>query len=306
MKKKVLQKIFPALGTVNTVAIYSEYNPAILEQVMQRVLDLHQLFSIFDPQSEISRINENAGICSVPISEDTFSVLSLAIACAGETDGTFDITTGTLSRLWRDAINSKRIPSDAEIEQHHLLGSIADLELDAKNRTAFLRQAGIQLDLGGIAKGYAADEVQRILKENHIENALINLGGTVITIGKARHIGIQNPFQNTGEFVADVLLQNCAAVTSGAYERCFFSGGERYHHIIDPRSGKPSRSGLASVTLIGERAAELDALATGVFILGVKDSLPILHKHGIEAFFISDTGIVQITTGLQTRFTMCA
>ena len=184
MKKKVLQKIFPALGTVNTVAIYSEYNPAILEQVMQRVLDLHQLFSIFDPQSEISRINENAGICSVPISEDTFSVLSLAIACAGETDGTFDITTGTLSRLWRDAINSKRIPSDAEIEQHHLLGSIADLELDAKNRTAFLRQAGIQLDLGGIAKGYAADEVQRILKENHIENALINLGGTVITIGR--------------------------------------------------------------------------------------------------------------------------
>ena len=199
MKEKVLQKIFPALGTVNTVTIYGDYDAAILTQAMQRVLELHQLFSIFDPQSEISKINEMAGICPVSICDDTFSVLSLAVAGAEETGGAFDITAGAMSRLWRDAIRSNRIPTDAQIEEHRLHRNIGALELDDKNRTAFLRQAGIQIDLGGIAKGYAADEVRRTMKENHIENALINLGGTVITIGKARHVGIQNPFQDTGE-----------------------------------------------------------------------------------------------------------
>lgn len=306
MKEKVLQKIFPALGTVNTITVYGEYDTKILEQAMQRVLKLHWLFSIFDPQSEVSRINEKAGICPVPVCEDTFSVLSLAKACAGETDGAFDITAGAISKLWREAIKSSCVPTNAEVEQFRLQRGIINLELDEKKRTAFLLRAGTQIDLGGIAKGYAADEVRRILEENHVENALINLGGTVITIGKARNIGIQNPFQKTGEAVADILLQNCAAVTSGSYERGFFSGGERYHHIVDPRSGKPSRSGLASVTLIGENAAELDALSTGVFILGAEGSLPMLQRNGIEAFFISDTGIVQITPGLRVRFTMYA
>ena len=144
MKEKVLQKIFPALGTVNTVTIYGDYDAAILTQAMQRVLELHQLFSIFDPQSEISKINEMAGICPVSICDDTFSVLSLAVA-AQKRQAAHRYHCRRDGRLWRDAIRSNRIPTDAQIEEHRLHRNIGALELDDKNRTAFLRQAAFRL-----------------------------------------------------------------------------------------------------------------------------------------------------------------
>lgn len=300
------QKIFTALGTVNTIALYCDCDTSILDLAKQRVLELHQLFSVFDPQSEISEVNEKAGICPVQVSDDTFYLLSLAINCAKETSNVYDVTAGALSKLWREAISLKRIPSDEEINQCRLLLGIHDLELNDSDHSVFLRRAGMRLDLGGIAKGYAADEVRKFLKEKQVEKAMINLGGTIITIGGAWNIGITNPFIHTDKHVAEMLLQNTAIVTSGAYERYFFFEGKRYHHIVDPRIGMPSRSGLSSVTLIGDNAARLDALATGIFILGAEDSQPILQRNGIEAVFINEEGVVQITPGLRECFAINA
>lgn len=302
MRGKVLQKIFPALGTVNTIALYGSFAPETAEQVKKRVLDLHRRFSLFEQGSDISRINEQAGIKPAPVHQDTFFVLFHALAYGRETQGAFDITSGAASRLWRDAVRSAKMPSEPDISGCRSLGGLADLILDKADGTAFLRRNGQQVDLGGIAKGYAADEAVRILKKHKVRNALINFGGTVIVVGREQKIGIQNPFQKSGVSMADIMVKNKAVVTSGSYERGFFFEGVRYHHIIDPRTGWPADSGLLSVTLVGDSAMELDALATGICVLGEKNGLPLLEKRGIEAVFISNDGQVKITQGLQGKF----
>lgn len=302
MRGKVLQKIFPALGTVNTITLYDGFDLEIAEQVKKRVLDLHRRFSVFEQESDIFRINEQAGMKTVPVHQDTLLVLSHALAYGRETMGAFDITSGAASRLWRDAIRSARIPSEEDIAGCRRLSGLNDLILNKAEGTAFLRRNGQQIDLGGIAKGYAADEAVRILKKYKVRDALINFGGTVIAIGREQKIGIQNPFQENGESMADIMVKDKAVVTSGSYERGFFFEGGRYHHIIDPRTGLPADSGLLSVTLIGGSVMELDALATGICVLGESNGLPLLERRGIEAVFISNDGEVRITRGLQGQF----
>lgn len=180
----------------------------------------------------------------MPVHPDTFFVLSHALDYGWETQGAFDITSGAASRLWRDAIRSAQIPSESDIAGCRSLSGLTDLILDKADGTAFLRRNGQQIDLGGggIAKGYAADKAVRILKKYKVHNALINFGGTVIAIGREQKMGIQNPFQKNGESMADVMVKNKAVVTSGSYERGFFFEGIRYHHIIDPRTGRQIQS----------------------------------------------------------------
>lgn len=302
MREKVLQKIFPAFGTVNSIILYGNCDSVIAEQIKKRALDLHRRFSFFEPESDIFRINEQAGMNPVTVHQDTLFVLSHALAYGRETMGAFDITSGALGRLWRDAIYFEQIPSELEITACRSMSSLADLIVDQAEGTAFLRRNGQQIDLGGIAKGYAADEALKILEKNHVHNALINFGGTVIAIGRKQRIGIQNPYQTVGDFMADIVIENQAVVTSGSYERGFFLGGRRYHHIIDPRTGWPADSGLLSVSLIGGSAMELDALATGVCVLGEESGLPLLERCGTEAVLISNGGEIKVTRGLQGKF----
>lgn len=302
MREKVLQKIFPAFGTVNSVTLYGSFDPETAQQIKKRALELHRLFSYFEQGSDIFRINEQAGMEPVPVRQDTLSVLSHALVYGRETQGAFDITAGAAARLWRDAIRSAQIPSEPEIAGCRSLSSLDDLILDEAAETAFLRRRGQQVDLGGIAKGYAADESVRLLKDYKVNKALVNFGGTVIATGGEQRVGVQHPYQKNGESVADIIVENKAVVTSGTYERGFRSDGRRYHHIIDPRTGWPADSGLLSVTLIGDSAMELDALATGICVLGEEGGLPLLKKHGIEAVLIRDDGEIRITPGLQGKF----
>lgn len=162
------------------------------------------------------------------------------------------------------------------------------------------------MDLGGIVKGYAADEARRMLQAYGAQNARINFGGTVVAIGRVQNIGIQNPFQKTGIPMACIPLKNKAIVTSGSYEQCFFHQGQRFHHIIDPRTGKPSCSGLLSVSLIGDEAVTLDALATGICCLGAEAGMPIVRRYGISAIFVTDHGGVHITPDLQGQISFAA
>lgn len=295
----MIKKLFPAFGTINSVELFDDCDSSILDQIKRDMLQMHNRFTFFSPNSEIDQINQNAGTHPVTVSEDTFSLLSLALTYARDTKGTFDVTAGSLSELWRNAIHSAGLPSDTDVEVCRTLCGIQNLELDHIRRTAFLSRKGAKIDLGGIVKGYAADVARRMLREYGIQNARINFGGTVVAIGRTQKIGIQNPFQKTGNAMACIPLKNKAVVTSGAYEQCFFHRGERFHHIIDPRTGKPSRSGLISVSLIGDEAVTLDALATGICCLGAEAGLPIVRRYGISAVFVTDHGRVQITPDLQ-------
>lgn len=301
MKEQIVKKIFRAFGTINSITIPGDCSVDILEYVKQRMLQMHNRFSFFDPNSEISQINQKAGVHPVPVSKDTISLLSLSLDYARDTKESFDVTVGAVNELWKDAIRQEKLPLEAQINHCKKLCGIQNLELDTIHETAFLRKKGMKLDLGGIVKGYAADETCRILQGYGIQNAKINFGGTVVIMGKKQKIGIQHPFKQTGGTMAHVILENKAIVTSGSYEQCFFYQGKRFHHIIDPHTGKPTCSGLLSVTLIGDEAAKLDAFATGICCLGLKNGALIAQQHGISAIFVTENGCVQITPELQTH-----
>ena len=301
-----LETVFPALGTTNHVSVYA-YADRIaageaLMRAKERVLFLHERLSVFQPESELSLLNASAGCSSVPLGKDAFLLLRESKRYFARSGGAFSITTRALSALWEIHARCGTVPSRAEVEHALLLVNDEDILLDEDAQTAELRRFGQSVDLGAIAKGYAADEVTRILVEGGITGALINLGGTVSVIGNGKHIGIQHPDRLTGIPMGRVLLSDSCAVTSGDYERFYEVDGTRYHHIVDPRTGYPSRSGLRSVTLIGKSALALDALSTAVFVLGAAEGLPLIQQAGVEAVFVTEQLDVFCTDGLRGNF----
>ncbi|MBO4872987.1 MAG: FAD:protein FMN transferase [Lachnospiraceae bacterium] len=297
-----LQTLFPAMGTVNSILIYDPARKNAAEEIRFFVRSLDRKLSVFRPDSEISRFNALDGGEWMTVGEDSFAIFRESIRCSRLTGGAFDVTAGPLSALWREAIRSRRLPEETAVRKAGQLVNYRDLGLKEEQRQVCLQKKEQSVDFGGIAKGYAADRAVRILREAGVKNALINFGGTVGVLGEPKMVGIQDPFRPTGEPFGVLTLQDSFAVTSGSYERGFARGGVRWHHIIDPRTGMPSDSGLRSVTLVGTRAAELDALSTAVFILGAEAALPLLQSRALEAVFITETGQVLVTPGLQSDF----
>lgn len=301
-KNEIRKKIFFALGTVNTLIYSPEYENAAAE-AKDRVLELHSKLSAFDDDSEIGRINKNAGISPTKVSSETIYLISSSIMYSELTGGKFDITTRPLSKIWKSSIKTGFEPLKYELERSLGLVSYKDILIDKVNRTVMLRRAGQEIDLGAIAKGYAADEVRRIFEKHGADDAVINLGGTVITIGE-KQIGLQDPFQKTGTYFGTIKLLSKAAVTSGTYEQGAEIGNKMIHHIIDPKTGYPAKTDLRSVTLIGDSAEELDALSTAVLMNGIAGSIDILRAGNIEAVFVTEGGNIYATEGLRNELTL--
>ena len=298
--------IFTALGTVNNIRIFACRDKAAADKALRlaqaRVTTLHDRLSVFKPDSEIALLNASAGGAGVKVSDDTMFLLSESKRYSRLSNGAFSITTRPLSALWQIHARCGSVPGRAEIEHALALVSDEDILLDGDSHTARLRLFGQSVDLGGIAKGYAADEVRNILLENGVTRALVNLGGTVVSIGGIWQIGIQHPDRITGIAMGRVSLENRCAVTSGDYERYYEVDGVRYHHILDPRTGYPSRSHLRSITLIGENALSLDALTTAIFVLGEEEGLRLARDAEAEAVFVTQELDVLCTEGLRGSF----
>lgn len=298
------QKIFFALGTVNTLTVFSDEYDDTLDTALHRVREIHAKLNAFDPESEVSLINKNAGISPVHVSEDKFSLILRAKEISGLTDGCFDITTRPLNTLWKQAIRNGKLPPASQIRKISRLTNYRDIITDDKNRTVMLRRRGMQADLGAIAKGYAADEVRRILISRNIPNAVINLGGTVVNMGDVRRIGIRDPMLGSSDAFAFTELGNRAIVTSGIYEQCTNIGSRLVHHITDPRTGQPAASDFMGITLIGNNACELDALATALFIMKKRNIPSLLQRFGAEAVFITKERKVFSTDGIKNNISL--
>ena len=298
MQKK--EHIFFAMGTVCSITVFDDGYDNAVAAAQQRVIGLHEKFNAYDPESEISRINENAGSCFISVSDDTFLLIRHSINHSLLTEGLFDITTTPLSLMWKEAIKKRALPDTDSINEARSLIGYNDIII--KNGEVMLNKKGQKIDLGAIAKGYAADEARKILSAHGIKRAVINFGGTVITLGNTQTVGIQNPFEKTGTPFASVLSANKAVVSSGLYEQSAFIEKQTVHHIIDPKTGYPSKTDNAGVTLIGDCAEALDALSTAVFIMDIPDALPLLKKFSAEAVFIRKNGDVFITDGLKNDF----
>jgi thiamine biosynthesis lipoprotein len=341
-----------ALGTVCVINLYESGSDQLYSRMFSRIREIGTIMSAFPGEFEdlindnviidydsggganggavstlvsgVLAINKQAGIAPVRVRADLIEVLETALRFAELSGGAFDPTVGPLVKLWGIGTEKERIPDDEEIYAALELVNFRDLIINRDNGTAFLRRKGMEIDLGAIAKGYAADEAARIAKEGGVKRGIIDLGGNIMALGWREkkeslpwRIGVQNPFVARGESMGFLAVHDTSVVTSGVYERYFEaapsregdapSGEEvkRYHHILSTSDGYPVENGLLSVTIVTERSMEADALSTSVFAMGFErgkaliDSIP-----NAEAVFVFADMSVKITEGLSGDFTL--
>lgn len=298
---------FLSLGTMNEIQTFEAAEDALI-LAENRVREIDDRMSVFKEESDIACLNRYAGRHAVTVHRDTWQLLALSKSICEASEGAFDITVRPLTALWGIGKSKNRVPSDGEIANVQKLVDSRKLLCDARHPRAYLKKAGQAVDLGGIAKGFAADEVKRILLENGVKSALINLGGNIVAVGKQPdgqpwNIGIQNPAAPRGEFLGMLSAADCAVVTSGSNERFFIKDGERFHHLLDPRTGRPARSGLLSVTVICPNSVMADALSTALFVGGMQKS-SLLQKYDAEAIFATEQGEIFATQGLSGQFSV--
>lgn len=251
-----------------------------------------EIFSRTLPESELSLVNAGK---STTLSEDMEKVLSFSLSFSALTEGAFDVTVAPLTSLW-DVKERTVPPSEEEIEKARVGVDYRRISLSP------LDAGGAQIDLGAVAKGYAADCIVDYFKKNSISDVIIDLGGNVALIGEFT-VGVRDPF-SPDSILANFTLRDKSAVTSGAYQRYFEYEGERYHHIIDPRTGYPSHSGLASVTVVSPSSMHADALSTAIYILG-KDALSLCDEFpDTDALLVTDSGEVITTEGFRQKYSL--
>jgi len=293
------------LGTACKITIYDRPSDEAFLQSFERIEDIENKMSIRIATSEISMINDNAGIKPVVVSDDTFEVVKEAIEIASLSNGAFDPTVGPLVSAWNIGSDGARVPPQEEIDSLLPLVGYNMVTLNENDKSVYLEKEGMMLDLGGIAKGYAADEVAKILASHDVNNAIINLGGNVLTVGtrvdgSKWRIGVQNPELERGGYVMVAHLEDQALVTSGPYERFLEVDGVIYHHILDTNTGYPVVTNLTSASIIGDNSFISDALSTAVYSLGLEKGMALINSmDGVEALFIDDEKNIYVSDGFE-------
>ena len=298
-----------ALGTFCSIDFYEKGHDRVYNEVFTRLREIDILMSRFIASSDISRINASAGIEPVHVHEDVFYLIEKAVYFARISSGAFDPTVGPLVSLWGITGNDPRVPSQEEIDVILPLINWQYIELDAVDFSVFLPHHGMEIDLGAIAKGYAADEALKIIMNYGVKRAKIDFGGNIIMYGERAdrnpwRVGIQNPIEMRGTVLGIVDVKNESVVTSGVYERFFIEEDVRYHHIFFPFDGYPVNNGLLSVTIISENSLEADALSTAVFVMGFEKGRELIESlPGVEAVFVFDDFSVRKTSGANFTLT---
>jgi thiamine biosynthesis lipoprotein len=293
------QKTIILMDTVVDVRVDGRNPDELVSTVFETMEDLEVMLSRFILDSEISEINQRAGQW-VKVSPTTLDVIELGLEVGDLTGGAFDITIGAVLNLWGFGRGQYYVPTEAELQASLATVDYTKVEVDRLQSRVRIPQ-GTVLDLGGIAKGYIVDRGIQILRDANVKRAFINAGGDISAIGRrpdnqAWRIGVQNP-ENPADIRYVLPLDDQSVVTSGDYQRFFTHENERYHHIIDPRTGYPAR-GVTSVTIVGDNSAISDALSTAVFVLGWSEGRALVERvPDVEAIIVSSTD-AWISSGL--------
>ena len=241
--------------------------------MFERLNDIENKMSVNIENSEIYNINKNAGDKPTKVSEETFALIKKAVSFGELSGGAFDISLGPVIKLWGIGTENQRIPDKSEITKALQLTGYKKIIIDNENQSIFLKDKGMGLDLGGIAKGHAADEIKRILEENDVKSAIIDLGGNIIahgnkTDGTEWKVGIQDPYSERNHYLGVLNVSDSTIVTSGTYERFFIENNVRYHHIFDAKTGYPCDNEVMAVTIVADISEDADALSTAVLFGG--------------------------------------
>lgn len=303
-RQRTVQKTESIMGTdvtITVVARTTEEGEAAIDAGMAELRRLDAMMSLYKDSSEITKVNLAAGKEPVKVSPEMIEVVENAVKVSEFSDGVFDITVGPIVVLWQMRLKEGKVPTDAEIARIKPLVNYRNIIIDKKASTIFLRKRGMIMDLGGM-KGYTADRAAAVIRKRGVTNAVIAVAGDIWVLGhredgKPWRIGVQHP-REKDKTLAVLELSDKYISTSGDYERFVIKENKRYHHIIDPRTGKPSK-GVISATLIGNKGAFIDPLTKVPFILGPEEGLKIVRKFGAEAIIIDEQGEVFMTDGIK-------
>ncbi|WP_347893024.1 FAD:protein FMN transferase [Dorea amylophila] len=277
--------------TVIKIQILDPADESILDGLKKLCEKYDTMFSATNTDSELYKLNHANGQ-PFTVSSETVNLIQEGIHYSKLSGGAFDLTIEPVSALWDFKADKPTVPSSDAIAQ--AVSHVDYTKVDIQDNTVTLEDPEAGIDLGAIAKGYIADQVKTYLKEQGIKHAIINLGGNVDVIGtkpdgSKYNIGIQKPFDESGEAITSVQLKDQTVVTSGIYERYFKKNGKLYHHILDPRTGYPCENNLYSVSIITDSSTKADALSTTCFLLGYEKGMELIQSmDGVEAIFITD------------------
>ena len=296
---------FFAMDTKMTVKVYGEGAPEAAREAKERLLALGALWSATREGSDIARLNGGAGE-AIALSPKTMRLLRMSEEVREETKGALDVTLAPLLQLWGFTGGVHRVPTAEEIEAARALTGAGKLKLDEAAGTARVEK-GSSVELGAVAKGYAGELVAAELKSRGVRSALLDLGGNIETVGAREggtpwRVGLRNPFG--GALLGTVAVTDAAVVTSAIDQRFFTDeAGNRYWHILDPATGKPAASGLASATVVASSGGRADALSTALFVMGAERAAAFWReRQDFEMVLVGMDGHVWITEGLLDRF----
>jgi len=270
---------------------------------------LEALMSTWRPGSDVLRINAAAGVQPVPVHPDVRDVLRQARQISEWTEGSFDVTFGALTDVWKfDHDQDNSIPAEAEIRARLPLIDYRRIEIDDRAGTVFLTRAGMKIHLGGIGKGYAVERALRILRGAGLRDFMVQAGGDLYVAGhkdgRPWRLGINDPRGPEGRSFATIDLTDSTFSTSGDYARFFMKDGIRYHHILDPADGQPAR-GCRSVTIVADSPLLADGLSTGVFILGPVAGMALIERlPHVEGVIVTAKNEVLVSSGLKDKFVL--
>lgn len=296
-------KLMGSRFEITVVANDSAKGEKYIDQAINEISRIERLISSWDPNSQTSEINRNAGVKPVKVDKELFDLIQRAIVISKLSDGAFDISYASMDKVWIFDGSMTQMPDEEIIRNSVSKVGYQNIILDKENRSVLLKLSGMKIGFGAIGKGYAADKAKALLIEKGVVSGIINASGDMNTWGlqpdgKEWKVAITNPMNKNKAF-ALMPVSNSAVVTSGNYEKYVTFNDKRFSHIIDPRTGYPT-TGIISVTVFAPKAEIADALATSIFVMGIEVGLNRVNQlPKIECIIIDDKGAIHTSNNIE-------
>ena len=263
-----------ALGTAITLQVFGARDKSVINDSFTLIDHYEDLLTVNRDESEVMDVNHAAGKHPVQVSSGTYDLVKLAVEKSRENFG-FNALIGPVVKLWAIGFKNAHVPTAEQIKERMALIDPFKVDLNDADQTIFLQKEGMELDLGGIAKGWIADRIKDYWRAYGVHAGIINLGGNILLVGDSPKrtsgqwsVGVQDPKESRGNNIASVMVPECSAVTSGTYERYLEVDGHKYHHLIDPRTGYPVETDLAGVTTFTKYSVEAEIECKRLFFAG--------------------------------------
>lgn len=297
------------MGTVIDLMIEHPKSANILNKLIQKLTIYEKRFSANDPDSELMAVNQAAGVTPVSVHKDLYQLIKVGKEHSICENSFLNIAIGPLVQTWRIGFNDARIPTEEEIMTKLKLTNPHAILLNDQDRSVYLKEAGMLIDLGSLAKGFIADLVIEYLKKLCVTSALVNLGGNIMTLGRSRErtsglfcIGIKDPTAARNQYLLAVNVYNQTVVTSGIYERNMQKNGHIYHHILDPNTGYPVTTNVISLTIISKASLDAEIWTTRLFGKSAKEIIEYLELlEGISGIIVTTNHTIYYSKELEER-----